>query len=75
MVDFLNRLENGERPCDHVRPPFEDEKDAKIREQKEDIAKKDQKIAELERRLNSAENARHEIGQKDEVIAKQNEVA
>jgi hypothetical protein len=37
FLDFLNRLENGEQPCDLVRPPFEDEKDTKIRILKKEL--------------------------------------
>ena len=61
LAVFRYRLENGERPCEIVSPPFEDEKDAQIRIQKEELAKKDRKIAELEIRLNAAENSRNEI--------------
>ncbi|CBY40392.1 unnamed protein product, partial [Oikopleura dioica] len=50
LVDFLNRIENGARPCDLVQPPFEDEKDTKIRDLKEKITIKDRKIANLEKR-------------------------
>ena len=40
FADFLERLENGARPSDLVRPPFEDEKETQIRELKEEIAAK-----------------------------------
>ena len=74
LVDFLNRIENGARPCDLVRPPFEDEKDTRIRELKEKLAIKDRKIADLENRLNSDQNARQQIRQKDEIIETLNQV-
>ena len=74
LVDFLNRIENGARPCDLVRPPFEDEKDTKIRELKEEITIKDRKIADLKNRLNSDQNARQQIRQKDEIIETLNQV-
>ena len=74
LVDFLNRIENGARPCDLVRPPFEDEKDTRIRELKEEITIKDRKIADLKNRLNSDQNAREEIRQKNNIIEKQNQV-
>jgi len=74
LVDFLNRIENGARPCDLVRPPFEDEKDTQIREFKEKLAIKDRKIANLENRLNFDQNAREEISQKDNIIEKLNQV-
>ena len=68
FVDFLYQLENGARPCDLVRPPFEDEKDTKIRELKEEMATKNKKISELEIVVRQA------IGEKDELIQKQKEV-
>ena len=74
LAVFRYRLENGERPCEIVSPPFEDEKDAQIRIQKEELAKKDRKIAELENRLNVAQNSRDEIEQTREIIEKLNEV-
>ena len=74
LVDFLNRLENGERPCDLVPPPFEHENDTQIRELKREIADKDRKIAELENRLNAGENSREEINQLRQIIKKQKEV-
>ena len=74
LVDFLNRIENGARPCDLVQPPFEDEKDTKIRDLKEKITIKDRKIANLEKRLNSAADIRLEISQRDEIIETQNQV-
>ena len=61
LVDFLHQLENGARPCDLVRPPFEDEKDTKIRELKEEIAKKDRKIAELGNGRDLIEDVRQKI--------------
>ncbi|CBY32054.1 unnamed protein product, partial [Oikopleura dioica] len=73
LAVFRYRLENGERPCEIVSPPFEDEKDAQIRIQKEELAKKDRKIAELEIRLNAAENSRNEIEENREIIEKLNE--
>ena len=51
-IDFLNRLENGERPRDLVQPPFEDAKDTQIRELKEEIEVQKIKNADLESRLN-----------------------
>jgi len=36
---FRYRLENGERACDIVPPPFEDQKDRQIRLLKEELAK------------------------------------
>ena len=74
LVDFLEKLEDGVRPCDLVRPPFEDEKDTQIRELKEEMAIKDRKIADLENRLVSAEISTVEIGQKNETIQKKKEV-
>ncbi|CBY11406.1 unnamed protein product [Oikopleura dioica] len=62
---FRYRLEKGERPCEIVSPPFEDEKDAQIRLLKEELAKKDKKIAELE-------NGKVEDGQNREIIEKEN---
>ena len=37
---FRCRLENGERACDIVPPPFEDQKDSQIRLLKEELAEK-----------------------------------
>ena len=74
VVDFLERLENGARPCDLVRPPFEDEKDTKIRELKEELAQEKRKNAELENRRNFEADLRQEIRQKDEIIQNQNQV-
>ena len=68
LVDFLERLENGARPCDLVQPPFEDEKDMKIRKLNKEMAKKDREIADLKNRLNSETGSRQEIRQKDETI-------
>ena len=64
IVDFLDKLENGERACDLVTPPFEDEKDTQIRQLKEKLAKKERKIAELE----NGQDFRREIRQKDKII-------
>ena len=74
LVDFLNKLENGARPCELVPPPFEDEKETQIREMRAQLATKDRKIANLEETVNSAMNAKHEIGQTDEIIEMKNEV-
>ena len=49
FADFLERLENGARPSDLVRPPFEDEKETQIRELKQEIAAK---RSEFERNFN-----------------------
>ena len=65
LAVFRYRLEKGERPCEIVPPPFEDEKDAQIRLLKEELAKKDRKIAELE-------NGKVEDGQNREIIEKVN---
>ena len=39
LVDFLNKLENGARPCELVPSPFENEKDAQDKDAKEKDAK------------------------------------
>ena len=69
LVDFLEKLENGARPCDLVQPPFEDKIDTRIRELKEIMAKKDKNVAELEKRLEA------QIREKDEIIEKNKEVS
>ena len=74
LVDFLNKLENGARPCELVPPPFENAKDARVRELKEELAQERKKSAELEKRLNFEANAKQEIGQRDQIIQRQNEV-
>ena len=74
LVDFLNKLENGARPCELVPPPFEDEKEMQIREMRAKLATKDRTITDLEKTVNSAMNAKHEIGQRDEIIEMKNEV-
>ena len=74
VVDFIQRLENGARPCELVRPPFEDEKDTKIRLLKEELAQEKRKNAELENGRNFEADLRQEIRQKDEIIQKQNQV-
>ncbi|CBY31515.1 unnamed protein product [Oikopleura dioica] len=73
LVDFLNKLENGARPCELVPPPFEDEKEMQIREMRAKLATKDRTITDLEKTVNSAMNAKHEIGQRDEIIEMKNE--
>ena len=72
LVDFLEKLENGARPCDLVQPPFEDKIDTRVRELKEIMAKKDKNVAELEKRLDSAEAS---IQEKDEIIQKNKDVS
>ena len=74
VVDFLARLENGARPCELVRPPFEDEKDAQIRLLKEELAKEKRKVAEFKNRRNLEADLRQEIREKDEIIANENQV-
>ena len=74
VVDFIQRLENGARACELVRPPFEDEKDTKIRLLKEELAQEKRKVAELENGRNFEADLRREIRQKDEIIANQNQV-
>ena len=68
---FRNRLENGERACDIVPPPFEDQKDRQIRLLKEELAEERRKNADLEIRLNSEAPS---MRQKDEIIETQNQV-
>ena len=55
LVDFLRRIEAGERPSDLVLPPFEDENEAQNRQLREEIARKDAIIADLQNRLNLAD--------------------
>ena len=55
LVDFLRRIEAGERPSDLVPPPFEDENEAQNRQLREEIARKDAIIADLQNRLNMAD--------------------
>ena len=44
---FRFRLENGERACDIVSPPFEDKKDRQIRLLKEEMAKERSRNQEI----------------------------
>ncbi|CAG5104970.1 Oidioi.mRNA.OKI2018_I69.chr1.g1718.t1.cds [Oikopleura dioica] len=76
FVDFLQRIENGERPSNIVPPPFPNENDD-VQRLKEEIEQKDRTIVELQNRLNTFNEImdyrlREEAKQKDEKIAKQN---
>ena len=55
LVDFLRRIDAGERPSDLVPPPFENEHEAQNRQLREEIARKDAIIADLQNRLNLAD--------------------
>ena len=68
---FRFRLENGERACDIVPPPFEDQKDRQIRLLKEELVGERRKVADLENRLNLEAPS---MRQKDEIIETQNQV-
>ena len=74
VVDFIQRLENGARACELVLPPFEDEKDTKIRLLKKELAQEKRKVAELENGRNFEADLRQEIRQKDQIIRNQNQV-
>ena len=50
FVDFLERIENGERASSIVPPPFPNEND-EVERLKEEIERKDRRIQELENRL------------------------
>ena len=52
FVDFLRKIEAGQRACDLVPPPFPD---AAIRQLRQELAEKHRIIEELENRLNAAQ--------------------
>ncbi|CAG5091512.1 Oidioi.mRNA.OKI2018_I69.PAR.g13088.t1.cds [Oikopleura dioica] len=75
FVDFLQRIENGERPSSIVPPPFPNEID-EVKRLKEEIQQKDRTIQELQSRLDTFNDImeyrlREESKQKDEKIAEQ----
>ncbi|CAG5104663.1 Oidioi.mRNA.OKI2018_I69.chr1.g1431.t1.cds [Oikopleura dioica] len=76
FVDFLQRIENGERPSNIVPPPFPNEND-KVQRLTEEIEQKDRTIAQLQRRLDTfneimEDRLRDEAKQKNKEIAKMN---
>ena len=78
LVDFLRRIEAGERPCDLVPPPFEDENEAQVRQLREELVRKNGIIEDLQNRLNIAveggQRMRQELTRKDQTIVKKNQV-
>ena len=71
LVDFLRRIEAGERPSDIVPPPFENEHEAEIRQLRKELARKDEIIADLQNRLDVAGE---EATEKDEIIRDRDQV-
>ena len=71
LVDFLRRIEAGERPSEIVPTPFENEHETEIRQLREELARKDGIIADLQSRLDVAGE---EATEKDEIIRERDQV-
>ena len=71
LIDFLQRIEAGERPCDIVSPPFENDNEAENRQLREELARKDAIIAELKKRLDAAGE---EMKEKEKTILEKDQV-